>query len=147
MTLDHAKRILTDLALTIKVHPLALGVLLEDKSKFHLPEGNLVDATLVSNVISSSRTNRSTQFARMKTLRDGQGTPSDIPQLVEKLEVRSQSKPSVRAVVITEHANLSSLLTDDRFGINNRIVITLSGYPGYFTCEWIHMLSKNPLPQ
>ena len=145
MTFDQVKRILTDLALTIKVHPLALGVLSEDKGKFHLPEGILVDATIVSNAISRNRTNGSGQFAKLKTFRHGQGTPTDIPQLVEKLKVRFQNKRSVRAVIITEHANLSSLLIDDRFGMSNCIVITLSGYPGHSTCEWIHMLSKDPL--
>ena len=45
MSLEQVKRILTDLALTIKVHPLALGVLAENKVKSHLPEGIFIDAT------------------------------------------------------------------------------------------------------
>ena len=64
MTLDQVKRILPDLVLTIKVHPLALDVLSEDNSKFHLQEGILVDATIISNVISRNYTNRSAQFAK-----------------------------------------------------------------------------------
>lgn len=147
MTLDQVKRILTDLALTIKVHPLALGVLAEDRGKFYLPDGVLVDATLISNIISRNKTNGSARFAKAKTFKHEQGVAATIPQLVEKLKVRIQNKRSVRAVIITEHANLSSLLMDDRFDINNCIVITLSGYPGYSTCEWIHMLSKDLLLQ
>ena len=83
----------------------------------------------------------------MTTFKHGRGTPTDIPQLVEKLKVRFQTKHSVRTVIITEHTNLSSLLIDDLFGTNNCIVITLSGYPGHSTCKWIHMLSKGPLLQ
>ena len=145
MTLDQVKRILTDLALTIKVHPLALGVLSEDRGKFYLPEGIFIDATVISNVIAMHQTNRSTEVAKKKTFKHEQGTAANIPQLVEKLKVRIQNKRSVRAVIITEHANLSSLLMNDRFDINNCIVITTMGYPGYSTCEWIHMLSKDPL--
>ena len=39
MTLSQVKKILTDLALTVKVYPLALRVLAEDRGKFYLPEG------------------------------------------------------------------------------------------------------------
>ena len=44
MTLVRVKKILTDLALTIKMHPLTLGMLTEDRGKFYLPEGISVDA-------------------------------------------------------------------------------------------------------
>ena len=54
---------------------------------------------------------------------------------------------SVRAVISTEHVNLSSLLMDKDFDVNNCIMITFSGYPGYLTCEWINMLSIDPLLQ
>ena len=145
MTLDRVKKILTDLALTIKVHPLALGVLAEDRGKFYLPQGVSIDATIISNVIAYHKTNRSAAFANSKTFKHESDQPTTIPQLVEKLNVRFQKKRSVRAVIITEHANLSSLFMDDRFEIKNCIVITLSGYPGYSTCEWIHMLSLDPL--
>lgn len=147
MTLEQVKRILTDLALTIKVHPLALGVLAEDRGKFYLPDGILIDATIISNVIAHHKTNGSAEFARVKTFKHEQGTATNIPQLVEKLKVRIQNKRSVRAVIVTEHANLSSLLMNDRFDINNCIVITTMGYPGFSTCEWIHMLSIDPLLQ
>lgn len=145
MTLDQVKRILTDLALTIKVHPLALGVLAEDRGKFYLPDGVLIDATIISNVISHHKTNGSGEFTKKKTFKHEQGTAMTIPQLVEKLMVRIQNKRSVRAVIVTEHANLSTLLMDAQFDINNCIVITLMGYPGYSTCEWIRMLSIDPL--
>lgn len=147
MTLDQVKRILTDLALTIKVHPLALGFLAEDRGKFYLPEGTLIDATVVSNIIAYHKADVSAEFAKKKTFKHEQGSSTSIPQLVERLKVRIQNKRSVRAVIITEHANLSSLLMDDQFDVNNCIVITLSGYPGYSTCEWIHMLSIDPLLQ
>ena len=147
MTLSQVKKILTDTALTIKVHPLALGVLAEDRGKFYLPEGISIDATIISNAISYHKTDRSIKFAKKKSFKHEQGVSKAIPQLVEKLEVRFQRKRSVRAVILTEHANLSSLLMDKQFDINNCIVITLSGYPGYSTCEWIHMLSIDPLLQ
>ena len=145
MNLSLVKKILTDLALTIKVHPLALGVLAEDRGRFYLPDGILIDATIISNVISYHRTDRSNKFAKTKTFKHEQGVSTVIPQLAEKLKVRFQRKRIVRAVILTEHANLSSLLMDEQFDINNCIVITLSGYPGYSTCEWIHMLSIDPL--
>ena len=69
MTFDQVKPILTDLSLTIEVHPLALGVLLEDRGKFHLQEGILIVATIISNVISSNHANISAQFAKKKTFR------------------------------------------------------------------------------
>lgn len=147
MTLDQVKRILTDLALSIKVHPLALGVLTEDKGKFHLPEGIFIDATIISNIIAHNKANGSAEFAKKKVFKHEQGTATTIPQLVEKLKVRILNKRSVRAVIITEHANLSSLLMDDQFDMNNCLVITTMGYPGFSTCEWIHMLSIDPLLQ
>ena len=147
MALSQVKKILTDLALTIKVHPLALGVLAEVRGTFYLPEGILIDATIISNIIAYHKTDRSKEFAKTKTFKHEQGVATTIPQLVEKLEVRFQRKRNVRAVILTEHANLSSLLMDEQFDINNCIVITLSGYPGFSTCEWIHMMSIDPLLQ
>ena len=147
MTLDQVKKILTDLALTIKVHPLALGVLAEDKGQFHLPQGITIETTIVSNIISYRKTNRSAKHVQSKVFRHEPGVATPIPQLVEKLAVRFSKKRSVRAIILTEHANLSSLLMNAAFDINNCIVITLSGYPGHSTCEWIHMLSVDPLLQ
>ena len=147
MTLAQVKRVLTDLALTIKVHPIALGVLAEDRGKFYLPEGIFIDATIISNIVAYHKSDASSQFAKRKTFKHEQGVATPIPQLVEKLQVRFHKKRSVRAVIVTEHGNLSSLLMDEQFDIKNCIVITLSGYPGYATCEWIHMLSIDPLLQ
>ena len=151
MSLDQVKRIRTDLALTIKVHPLALGVLAEDKGKFHLPERVFIDATIIPNIIayhkSDGKGSSEAKLTQKKTYKHEEGTATPIPQLVEKLKVRIQGKHSVRAVIITEHGNLSSLLMDGQFDIHNCIVITLMGYPGYSTCEWIHMLSVDPLLQ
>lgn len=93
---------------------------------------------------TEGKSDRSAELAKKKTFKHEQGTATAIPQLAEKLKVRIQNKRSVRAVIVTEHANLSSLLMDSRFPIKNCIVITLSGYPGYSTCEWIHMLSIDP---
>ena len=145
MTLARVQKIIIDLALTIEVHPLALGVLAEDRGKFYLPEGISISATIISNVIAYSRAERSAEFAKEKTFKHEQGSATEIPQLVEKLKVRSHGKRGARAVIVTEHANLSSLLTDAHSEINDCIVITLSGYPGHSTCEWIHMLSEDPL--
>lgn len=142
MTLDQVKKILTDLALTIKVHPLALGVIAEERGKFYLPDGIFIDATIVSNVTGWHNNDKSAEFTKSKTFKHEQD--ATIPQLVEKLKVRIQNKRSVRAVIITEHANLSSLLVNDQFDINNCLVITTMGYPGNSTCEWIHLLSIDP---
>lgn len=143
MTLDQVKKILTDLALTIRMHPVALGVLTEKRGKFYLPDGIFIDAMIVSNVIAWHNSNKSAGFVRKKTFKHEQDALT-IPQLVEKLKVRIQNKRSVRAVIITEHANLSSLLMNDQFDINNCLVITTMGYPGNSTCEWIHLLSIDP---
>lgn len=108
ITLDQVKRILIDLTLTIRVQPLALSVLAEDRGKFYLPGGILVDAKIISNVIAHHRTNGSAQFAKKKVFKHKQDTATAILQLVEKLKVRFQNKRSVRAIIITEHGNLSS---------------------------------------
>ena len=56
-----------------------------------------------------------------------------------------QNQRSIRAVVVTEHENISSLLLDDRFGVQDNIIVTTSGYPGHSTTEFLHLLSKDAL--
>ena len=58
------------------------------------------------------------------------------------IQVKVQIKRSIRAVIVTEHENVSNLLLDDRAGVQNNIIVTTSGYPGHSTAEFLHMLSK-----
>ncbi len=60
-------------------------------------------------------------------------------------QVKAANKKSVSAVVVTEHENISGLLLDDRFGVQDDIVVTTSGYPGHATTEFLHMLAKDAL--
>lgn len=123
MTLDEVGRILTDLALTIGVHPMAMGVLTEEKGKYHLPENVRIKATLVKNVISwhKAATEDRKDHVEMRIL-DHAREFRPIPQCIAQLRVTTQAR-HVRAVVVTEHANLSSLLVNSRFGIQDMIVV------------------------
>ena len=91
MTLDQVKRILYDLALTIQVHPLALGVLTEDSGRFYLPDGVIIEATIIRNVIAYHKSSESAEYrARQVTkasYNNHTGNVKNIPQLVEKLKV------------------------------------------------------------
>ena len=93
MTLDQVKRILYDIALTIEVHPLALGVLTEDNGKFHLPAGVTISATIISSVIAWHKTNESRKYradqAESKVFSHADNI-KNIPQLVEKLQVSDE---------------------------------------------------------
>ena len=47
-----------------------------------------------------------------------------IPALVESLKIKAQRKRLVRAIVVTEQANLSIVLINDRLGIRSIIVVS-----------------------
>ena len=110
------------------------------RGRFYLPDGIFINATIVSNVVAYHNNKKSAQHAKFKIFKHEQDTASTILQQIEKPEVWIQEKRSVHAVIITEHANLSSVLMNDDFDISNCLVIITMGYPGYSTCEWIYML-------
>ena len=84
------------LALTIKVHPLALSVLKEDKRKFHLLDGILIGAVTIVNFIAYHNAEETQEYrapqVSVKTFKHALET-QNISQLMEKLRVSQLNIP------------------------------------------------------
>jgi len=50
MKLDRLKRLMLDLALTLKVHPIALGIKGEPSGQIHIPKHVRLESSLITNV-------------------------------------------------------------------------------------------------
>ena len=146
MKLQSVKRLMLDLALTIKVHPIALGVKGEASGQVSVPRNCKIQATCVANVFdyNDRHKNPGKDFrsgARMTT-----GLHS-IPEPVLSLKVTmsTQTKPPGRidAVLVVEHRNLSELLLEQTFAVENVIVVMTAGFPDSATKEFLHLLSVN----
>lgn len=123
MTMAQARRILYDLALTIDVHPLALGVIPESTGQVYLPKSVYIDTIVISDIIAyKNEASKSAVFER-KTRFD-QDKTENIPPLIKSLEVGMVKKKGlIRAVVVVEHRNLKKVLTNNEFIVGNIILV------------------------
>ena len=105
------KRILYDWAVTLGIHPWALGIYCQDQGTLTVPGGVKLSCTIVTNVfkgnwnkcLSKRYTDCRTDETRKHRLR-GQEIP--IPARIESLAISYSPGFAIRAVVVTEHRNL-----------------------------------------
>ena len=100
-----AKKMVIDLALTLRIHPWRFGIVPDCDGRVFLPPGFKIDAVVcedIFNLKQSGGTGRS-----RKTL---QGFDQPIPPLIVKMAVYSPGGQAVRAVVVVEHRNIKFML-------------------------------------
>ena len=128
MTMAQTRRILYDLALTVEVHPMALGVIPESNGQVTLPEQIKIEATVVTDIIRYHQEDtKEGEFVGRRVFEPSQ--TADIPPLVRDLRIvgkgkKGKAKP--RAVVVVEHRNLKMVLTHHDFADGKIILIMVS---------------------
>ena len=105
MTMAQTRRILYDLALTIEVHPIALGVIPESNGQVTMPEKVGIEAAIVTDIIRYHQEDtKEKDFIGKRVFQPSQ--TSDIPPLIRNLKVvgkRTRGEKKLRAVVVVEH--------------------------------------------
>ncbi|KAG8531270.1 uncharacterized protein KY384_004628 [Bacidia gigantensis] len=137
------KKTYLDLALTIGVHPWALGVIPENNGKVHLPKRLTIEYTVVKNIIRWSRGSEQSTFEKRTRLEDDQTL--EIPPLIKDLTVVKGKGTKPVAVIVVEHQILRTVITDERYNKHRVIVVMTAGYPSLATREFLHLLSKSPM--
>ncbi|KAI4253006.1 MAG: hypothetical protein LQ352_003958 [Teloschistes flavicans] len=147
MRLETVKRLILDLALTIKVHPTALGIKGEGHGQFYVPHNARVEVEQVADMFKYLNRNASAPsgFIRQRKFKEG---VSPIPDNVLRLGlvetmVGNNVIGKVDAVVIIEHRNLDEALIKQGLGCDHIILIMTGGYPDSATKEFLHLLSTN----
>ncbi|KAL9598691.1 MAG: hypothetical protein Q9179_003817 [Wetmoreana sp. 5 TL-2023] len=144
MSLDRARRLMLDLALTINVHPSALGIMGEDGGQVSVPKLVSIELTRVTNAIAYNDRdkNPSQDFKRVAKLTPG---IYKIPDLVLSLKVATRKHGKVGgkidAIVVAEHRNLSEVLLREKLAVEDVIVVLTAGFPDSATKEFLHLLS------
>ena len=122
------RRILYDLALTIEVHPIALGVIPESNGQVTMPEHVGIEATIVTDIIRYHQEDSKVgEFTAKRIFTPGQ-TAYNTP-LLRDLKIigkGKQGKAKPRAVVVVEHRNLKMVLTHHDFADGKVILIMVS---------------------
>lgn len=73
MSMGQTRRVLYDLTLTIEVHPLALGVIPESTEQVALPNGVVIEAMIVSNIVRYHETDPPCEdVVKLVTVREGE---------------------------------------------------------------------------
>ena len=104
MTLAQARSILSDLAVTIGVHPLALGAVPEGTGKIKLPLSASMSCTMVTNV-SSQQAEGNENVVKLAA-----GSTNTIEPCMKTLKVLKVKKRVIQAVVVVEHRNITPFL-------------------------------------
>lgn len=155
MTMAAARRALIDLALSIEVHPLALGVAPEGEGQVVLPNDFSIEVTLVNNVIMYNdclaEAGKMGMLAEVKTFQPSR--TAHIPPLIKDLRVvgrRSKKGKEVQrggkrldAVVVVEHRNLKDVVTGEQMGTvgENVIIVMVRLHYLHPTCSRILIMS------
>lgn len=130
VTMAQTRRILYDLALTVEVHPIALGVIPESNGQVTMPERVRIDATIVTDIIRYHQEDtKEGDFTGRRIFQPSQTT--DIPPLLRDLKVvgkGKQGKAKPKAVVVVEHRNLKMVLTHHDFADGKIILIMVSRF-------------------
>ena len=128
MTMAQTRRILYDLALTIEVHPMALGVIPESNGQVTMPEKVCIEAAIVTDIIRYHQEDtKEKDFVGLRVFHPSQ--TYDIPPLIRDLKVvgkATKGKGKLRAVVVVEHRNLKMVLTHHDFADSKIILIMVS---------------------
>ncbi|KAL8792378.1 MAG: hypothetical protein Q9195_004991 [Heterodermia aff. obscurata] len=146
-SLVYIRRLIIDLALTIQVHPIALGVKGEGSGQVFIPHNVHIECTVVTNTFAynerdESPENNSKKWRKTKDLRDGSHS---IPEPVLSLQVRiGKSGGRVDAVIVVEHRNVLEVMAEGEHAVKHVILIMTSGQPDSATKEFLHQLSDSP---
>ncbi|KAL9577322.1 MAG: hypothetical protein Q9212_006439 [Teloschistes hypoglaucus] len=148
MTLERVRQIMNDLALTIKVHPSALGIVGEASGKLVLPSLVEIRATCVTNADRDELPAAS--YQQIMTLQAK--AVYSIPDLVLDLQVVSKAKGKgekrkmgkVDAVVVVEHRNMVLDVLGGNRLIEDVIFVFTGGFPDASTKEFLHLMSRDP---
>ncbi|KAK5095505.1 hypothetical protein LTS08_008148 [Lithohypha guttulata] len=137
------KEIFDDIALTIGVHPFRLGAIPEARSQIFVPEQCQLTLKVVGNIFDYY------DKGTLSTVMVNRGRKQPLPVMIESLEVSQET--SVRAVVVTEHRNLTSALsmfqgTGALPGTHGIMVVMTGGFPDLSVREFLHLLSDE-LPE
>lgn len=89
------KRIFNDWAVTLQVHPWALGIVTQEQGNATIP----ADLNVVCEIVPNFFNNESISH----TIR---GTEVSIPSRINKMTVSTKRNFVLRAVVVTEHRNV-----------------------------------------
>ena len=122
-----SKQVLYDLALTIEVHPLALGVIPESNGQVAMLDGVFLTATIITDIIGyHSETPPLPRYE--KRTRFDAGQTRAIPPLVKDLKVVTEKKKKVQlgAVLVVEHRNLKKVMTDNDYVSGSVILVMVS---------------------
>lgn len=143
LKLEQIKRIMLDLALTLKIHPIALGVKGEPSGQVFVPDGVFVHATRIVNIFDYNNRDRSASiknasFARLEKLTG----LNSIPDPGSELRLVIQPKQQLDAVIVVEHRNLDEIVVREDLAVKNVIFVMTAGFPDSATKEFLHMLSQ-----
>ena len=143
MKLDRVKELLLDLALTIQVHPIALGIKAEATGQIFIPQQCRIEATQATNVFDYNNRDKELgrEHTRVKKLSAGLHT---IPERVLSLKVKTGilgHEGRVDAVMVVEHRSLAEFQLQESLIVGNVIVVMTAGFPDSSTKEFLHLLS------
>ena len=124
------RKLIFDWAITIGVHPWALGFTAQEGGLVKLPRYVVITCTLRPNVFLDETEKRTLQ-----------GPESIIPSRIITLTV--SSKPKIRAVVISEHRSLDFELAAVCRHFEDIIFVLTGGYPSIAVREFVHLVSIN----
>ena len=133
MSKEKARSIACDLALTIGVHPMCLGIIPDSSGSIALPPSVRIKYTLVKHLQKGEEIEKN-----MKA-----NSTVNIEPLIKNLTVEIEGS-SPTAVLVTEHENLKRVLTEHESAPGNVILVMSQGYPTKATREFLHMLSLDP---
>ncbi|KAG6988488.1 hypothetical protein G7Y79_00072g097500 [Physcia stellaris] len=144
MTMAQVRKNIKDLAVTIGVHPWALGIKPEGNGQISVPRGVTITMKLVKNMqLYRDRDvlgGRPRDYLR-ETAVQRQSGATTISPLIDSLTVAVKEHAPVRAVLVIEHRNLKQLMSAEEIG--DVILIMTSGCPGSATKELLHMLYRS----
>ncbi|KAL8756500.1 MAG: hypothetical protein Q9184_004482 [Pyrenodesmia sp. 2 TL-2023] len=156
-SLPAIKRKMLDLALTVGVHPAALGIMYEESGKVGLPNGVTIHANQVADIFNFNdrdKTRSKLPADSCKTRVITTGGEKAIPRSVIDMKATwSTQHVKINAVIVVEHRNLAGIITQHDFAMKDVLVVMVctnkaffdltAGYPSGATKEFLHMLSND----
>ena len=139
-----ALRIANDLAITIGVHPMALGLESETRGQVHVPEGVAIHYVEITNIIAWKRDRDADDVKQYMLDRRYRHGRSEIAPAVLSLKVHSKRRDDVRVVIVVEQRCMKKQLTDESgTGIEKALIVLVSGYPAGSVSEFLNLLGQD----
>lgn len=142
--MTQVRKNIKDLAVTVGVHPWALGIKPEGNGQISVPRGVTITIKQVENMRlyrDGNALGRKPRDSLRETSIRMQNGAMAIPPLIESITVAVNARAPVRAVLVIEHQNLKQLMSPEEIG--DVILIMTSGCPGSATKELLHMLYRS----